>query len=87
MNLNIDSLRWNFLEDIETVKVQCEYLELGRNTVVSEQEGSVVPLSGHQGVVMSQRSLEDTTGSRADWGVDKALVALRMIKRREKQYL
>lgn len=52
--------------------------------MVRKLEGSVVLAFGHQGVVMSQRSREGTTGIRADWGVDKALAALTTVKRRNK---
>lgn len=68
---------------METVKIHCEFIQLGRNKVVRKQRGAGVSHSNHQGVVMPRRHLQGTRGCRAD-PLDPALVALRMVKRREK---
>lgn len=50
---------------METVKIKCELLELGEKYVKEARGINSFP-SGHQGVVMSQRHVESTPGSRDD---------------------
>lgn len=60
------AITWVKQEDMETVKIKCELLELGEKYVKEARGINSFP-SGHQGVVMSQRHVESTPGSRDDW--------------------